>query len=66
MSKTSTEEERRTEESRRVRGNGVPLVLAIQLVGSSHTGFISLPLYQTYLRRTGGICAPESARGRQT
>jgi hypothetical protein len=29
------------------------------------TGFISLPLYQTYLRRTGGICAPESARGRQ-
>jgi hypothetical protein len=25
----------------------------------------SVALYQTYLRRTGGICAPESARGRQ-
>src|SRR6266513_1737197 len=29
------------------------------------TGFFSRPLSQTYLRRTGGICAPESARGRQ-
>src|SRR6266568_1395083 len=29
------------------------------------TGFFSPPLSQTYLRRTGGICAPESARGRQ-
>ncbi len=28
------------------------------------TGFFSPPLSQTYLRRTGGICAPESARGR--
>ena len=27
-------------------------------------GFGSPAVYQTYLRRTGGICAPESARGR--
>ncbi len=26
----------------------------------------SLPLYQTYLRRIGGICVPESARGRHS
>lgn len=28
--------------------------------------FLSTLLYQTYLRRTGGICAPESTRGRHT
>src|ERR1700693_209105 len=28
--------------------------------------FLGLPLSQTYLRRTGGICAPESARGRHS
>jgi hypothetical protein len=42
----------------RFRRDGPPLMRL--------TGFFSVPLYQTYLRRTGGICAPESARGRQT
>src|SRR3989442_2122245 len=32
---------------------------------SELTGFFSPLLSQTYLRRTGGICAPEPARGRQ-